>query len=177
MAKILLYINDTSGSTGLSQNLGMANGNKAGYVNDLQNYLGKVFQNPSNSALQVSTASVAKASGTLTLSGVVATDTCAVISVTFTAVASGATGNQFNVGADDTETAVNLKNAINANATLSQMVVATSALGVVTITAVDYGTSGNAYALTAGTHFTRSAATLTGGVSPSYSLLTGATFT
>jgi len=38
---------------------------------------------------------------------------------TFTAVASGATGNQFNVGTDAQEQALNLAKAINSNATLS----------------------------------------------------------
>lgn len=37
--------------------------------------------------------------------------------VTFTAKASGATGNQFNIGATTTDTATNLKNAINASTT------------------------------------------------------------
>lgn len=37
--------------------------------------------------------------------------------ITFTAVASGATGNQFNIGADAATTATNLKNAINASTT------------------------------------------------------------
>ncbi len=176
MAKVLLYINDTSGSQGLTQNIGNQTGNTAAYVNDLQNYLGKVFQDPGNAALMLSTASVAKASGTLTLSGVVATNTCSVAGTTFTAVASGATGQQFNVGASDTLTAVNLKNVINATVA-STILVATSNGPVVTVTAADYGAMGNGFPITGGTHITASGSTLSGGVSPTYSLLTGATFT
>lgn len=175
MAKYLLYINDTSGSTGLNDLVALANGNTAGYVNSLQNYMGKVFQNPGNAAIQVSSASVAKATGSYTLTNVVATNTCGFGAATFTAVASGATGLQFNVGADDTATAVNLKNTINAS--FGDFVVATSALGVVTLTGKDYGAYANGFALTAGTNIARSAATMTGGVSPSYTLLSGATFT
>lgn len=40
-----------------------------------------------------------------------------VAGVAFTAKASGATGNQFNIGADATATATNLRNAINASTT------------------------------------------------------------
>lgn len=58
-----------------------------------------------------------RASGTFELDTVIATDAISINAVTFTAVASGATGNQFNVGADDDATAVNLAAAINASVT------------------------------------------------------------
>jgi len=50
---------------------------------------------------------------TLTLAGVVATDTCVVNGLIYTCVASGATGQQFNVGATDADTATNLATVIN----------------------------------------------------------------
>lgn len=91
-----------------------------------------------------------RASGTLTLTAVIATDAIAINGVTFTAVASGATGNQFNVGADDAATAVNLAAAINASATakVSGYVTASAALTVVTVQAVAYGLAGNMFTLT-----------------------------
>lgn len=107
-----------------------------------------------------------QASGTLTCVSVVATDTATINGVAFTAVASGATGNQFNVGVDDTATALNLKNAINASATalVSGYVTATSALGVVTVTSAFYGLAGNMTTLaSAGGTITVSGARLTGG--------------
>ncbi len=60
-------------------------------------------------------------------------------------MASGATGNQFNVGLSDTATAVNLAAAINGSVTalVSGYVTASSALGVVTVTSAFYGLSGN----------------------------------
>lgn len=87
----------------------------------------------------------AQATSTFTLASVVATDACSINGVTFTAVASGATGNQFNVGADDTETAVNLAAAINASVTalVSGYVSASSSAAVVTVTSAFYGTAGN----------------------------------
>ena len=63
----------------------------------------------------------------------------------------------------NTKTAQNLAAAINANAVQNLLVVATSALGVVTITALDKGTLGNAFTLTAGTNIARGAATLASG--------------
>ena len=68
---------------------------------------------------------------TITLDTVVPTDAVIVAGTTFTAVASGATGNQFNVGADDAETATNLAAKINALSGVS----ATADGAVVTVTA------------------------------------------
>lgn len=104
-----------------------------------------------------------KATGTITLSSHVATDTVTVNGITFTCVASGATGNQYNVGADDTATAVNLVAALNANTTLDGMIVATSALGVVTVTALVPGELGNAITLAISAHGSVSAARMAGG--------------
>jgi phage tail sheath gpL-like len=86
-----------------------------------------------------------QASGTLTFVSVIATDAFVINGVTFTCVASGATGNQFNVGASDTLTAAAAAAAINASATalISGYVTASSALGVLTITSAFYGLSGN----------------------------------
>lgn len=104
-----------------------------------------------------------KATGTITLSAHVATDTVTVNGITFTCVASGATGNQYNVGADDTATAVALAAALNANTTLDGMIVATSALGVVTLTALHPGELGNAVTLAISAHGSVSAARMAGG--------------
>ncbi len=64
----------------------------------------------------------------------VAADTVTVGGVTFTAIASGATGNQFNVGASTTATATNLAAVLNANATISALYTATASTNVVTLT-------------------------------------------
>lgn len=85
------------------------------------------------------------ASGTITFSSIAAADTFTVAGVVFTAKTSGATGPlQFNIGADDTAAAANAVVAINAQAATSLIVVATSALGVVTLTAYIPGYIGNA---------------------------------
>lgn len=106
------------------------------------------------------------AAGTFTFASVIATNSIVINGVTFTCVASGATGNQFNVGGTDTLTAVAAAAAINASVTalIPGYVVATSALGVVTITAVKPGISGNLVTISSpsGT-VTVSGARLTGG--------------
>lgn len=112
-----------------------------------------------------------RASGTLIFDGVVATDAFVINGVTFTAVASGATGNQFNVGADDTESAENAAAAINASVTalVDNYVTATGAAGltttgVVTITSAFYGLAGNMTTLVSNdATITASGARLTGG--------------
>ena len=67
---------------------------------------------------------------TITLTSVVATDSVIVGETIFTCVASGATGNEFDVGIDDTATAANLAAKINALAGVT----ATSDGAVVTVT-------------------------------------------
>lgn len=106
------------------------------------------------------------ASGTFTLNTVIATDAISINGVTFTCVASGATGNQFNVGADDDETAENMAAAINASATalVSTQVTASASAAVVTITAKIKGYAGNAVTIaSADATITASGARLTGG--------------
>lgn len=104
-----------------------------------------------------------KATGTITLSSHVATNTVTVNGITFTCVASGATGNQYNVGVSDTLTAEALATALNANTTLDGMVVATAASGVVTLTALIPGEMGNAMTLAISANGSVSAARMSGG--------------
>lgn len=88
-----------------------------------------------------------QASGTLTLSGVVAGNTAQVGDQVFVASASPVGPNQFLVGISDTATATNLAAAINANPSLAtstgQLVTAVAVGTAITITSVGYGNSGN----------------------------------
>lgn len=107
-----------------------------------------------------------RATGTLTFgSAGNATDTIVINGHTITQVASGATGPQINIGADATATALNLKNYLNqASVQALTGVSATSAAGVVTLTALVGGTAGNSITTTeTGSTVTASGATLTGG--------------
>lgn len=106
-----------------------------------------------------------QASGTVTLSSSVSTDTVTINGTVFTEVASGATNNQFNHGASDTITAANLAAAINASTTpnIQNNVSATSALAVVTVLSKAQGTIGNFQTLAISAHGSVSAGTLAGG--------------
>lgn len=93
---------------------------------------------------------------TITHANVAAADTVTVLGQVYTARASGAVANEFNIGADATADAVNLAAALNANATFASLAVATSALGVVTIRLRTPGVIGNylaALATSKGTAF------------------------
>lgn len=110
------------------------------------------------------------ATGTITFSGTgAANDTILINGVTFTAKASGATGDQWNVGASATASAAALAAAINASATalVSGHVTASAASGVVTITSKFSNVSGNAVTIAegvdSGNAMTVSGARLTGG--------------
>lgn len=118
-------------------------------------WLKGIFGNP------VTVATVA-ARGSLTLlANLIANDTGTVDGVVYTAVASGATGQQFNIGANAAATAAALAAIINPSAN-----VAAAATGaVVNLTAKALGLAGNARALAtnAAARITLSGAMLTGG--------------
>lgn len=106
----------------------------------------------------------AKASGTITFSSIAAADVVTINGVAFTAKTSGAVGlTEFNIGADDTAAAANAAAVFNLHTTLDGMVVATSALGVVTITALVPGELGNGITTVISAHGTAGGARLTGG--------------
>lgn len=83
------------------------------------------------------------AEATLTFSGQpVATETVTIANTVFTAVASGATGTQFNIGSTVAETITNLVAKINANLTNIVIATATSTT-LLTIQAFVIGPAGN----------------------------------
>lgn len=106
------------------------------------------------------------ATGTVTLATAIATNTVTINGVVFTAVASGATANQFNVSGVNATDATALAASINASITaLVTGVVTAAAVGpVVTLTAHAAGLGGNAYTLaSSGATVAVSGARLTGG--------------
>lgn len=116
---------------------------------------------------QAITAKVQRATGTLTAVSSVAGDTFVLRGYTFTAAAGAVVlgAQTFSIDTSDTATATSIAAQINGFAAFSGVLTATSAVGVVTIRAVDAGTGGNAITLV-GTAVTlaASAATLEGGI-------------
>jgi hypothetical protein len=120
--------------------------------------------------VQVGGSTAVQASATITLTGVgAANDTILINGVTFTAKASGAVADQWNIGGSATLSAAAIAAAINASVTslVSGYVTASSSGAVVTVTAVPYGLFGNAMTLAkgvdAGSVMTVSSARLAGG--------------
>jgi len=122
-----------------------------------------------NVNLQTSDSAPVAASGTFTLVSVIATDACTIGKTTFTFTStpsvSTATAQDVEVdGASDTLDAAALAAAINANSATSAIVYATSAVGVVTVTAKTPGVIGNYINISdADTTITTSATFLAGG--------------
>lgn len=126
---------------------------------------------PGKIDLQIDDGDAVAASATVTFSGIgAANDTLIINGVTFTAKASGATGNEWNVGASATLSAQAFKAAVNASATalVSGLVTASGNAAIITLTANTKGTHGNAYTFAEGvdgsSHMVVSSARLIGGV-------------
>lgn len=130
----------------------------------LSNYFAAINGGVHSGRVTLATTAV-QATGTVTLSSMVATDTITINGTAFTAVASGATGNQFNVGASDTITATNAAAAINASATkqVSYVVTVASSAAIITITSQVPGYIGNMNTLAISAHGSVSGANLTSG--------------
>jgi phage tail sheath gpL-like len=108
-------------------------------------------------------AGAVQATGTVTLVSFVANDTVTINGVVLTGKASPATEAEFACGVSDTADAAALAAAINVHSTLSLILSATSALGVVTITALKPGLLGNCVTLAISAHGSVSAARMASG--------------
>lgn len=113
-------------------------------IQSLENYFGALAGGNQMALVSVNVGAV-QAAGTVTFASTGPTNgqTCTIAGVTFTAVTSGATGNQFNINATPATVAANLATAINAAASMSGIVTAAAVGAVCTLTAVVPGTMGN----------------------------------
>lgn len=142
--------------SGLKDTKAFRLGDKRQQIQDIINYLWGVAQGvyPATMDVAVNAANAARATGTLTIasgSGTVG-GTIAGTAVTVT------------WGTSDTATATALAAAVNANTTVNKLVKATSAAGVVTLTAHVAGPLGNKITLVAsGTGVTATSGTLGAG--------------
>lgn len=122
-----------------------------GGVTDVMNLLAGIQGGVIPADMTVLNAPV-KATATLTVSATstVADETFVVCGVTFTAKASGASGNQFNISTTDTAvTAANIVTAVNASASagVDGVITASRSGSVVTFTADVPGKIGNGFVL------------------------------
>jgi hypothetical protein len=143
MSLLKIVVETPESAQTVKDNIRISTGAVAEGIQRLGNFLqGLIVKNGS---IKVNTGGV-KASCAFTFTGApVAAETCTVNGVTFTARASGAVANEFNIGGTVTITAANLAAAINTSvsAGIVGIVTATSSLGVCTVSAVIPGVAGN----------------------------------
>lgn len=115
-------------------------------ANNFVSYLSGVMSGTgANGALLSWQVGAVQATATMTVAagGSANDETCSIANVTFTAKTSGATGNQFNINADEEVQAANMAAAFNASSNLAGKVTASVAGAVVTLTSVVPGLVGN----------------------------------
>ena len=165
MSSLVLTLKSELTQAHLQQRFQLETGRPKEQVAALQDLLNRLAGGLESGSLDVQTGSAdpVAASGTITLASC-ATDTVTIGGVTFTGSGSPTGDEQFETDGDDTADAAALAAKINAHPTLSQVVSATSALGVVTVTARVKGVVGNFITLSeTGSTITVSAAALAGG--------------
>lgn len=149
------------GFAGLTNTLVENQGDAWATCRDIGDYfMGAAVGNKSiNMTIQMAVA----ATGTVTFSTIVATNTVTIGGTVYTGSDTPSTAVQFLTGTTDTLSAASLASKINANTTSNKLVKATSSGAVITLTAVQPGTSGNLIGLAISANGSVSAATLTGG--------------
>lgn len=143
LIRIELDVQETATTT--NNKLKITNGDPQWAIRRLAYYISE--QAAGYGAKALVTLGAVRAAHTWTFAGLpLNNETCTLNGVTFTAKTSGATGNQFNIGADANATAVNFAAAVNASATAGITGVVTAAVtgtGVVTVYAITPGVFGN----------------------------------
>lgn len=142
--------------------------NPSGYAPDVigrvASYIEAVAGGVHGGRLSVVTTTV-QASGTITLSSLAAADTITINGRVYTASASPSGAQQFLVTGGDTLAAAAFAAKMNADTStvVTDVVTATAAAGVITITSIVPGNVGNAMTIAISAHGTASGGRLTGG--------------
>lgn len=138
--KILLHVTDSKET--MNQVLSLSSTGYSGFA--LEKLISDMVDGTLASYTKVSTGAI-QATGTGTFTGAAtANQTMTIGGVTFTAKASpNEAANEYLVSATVALEAASLVRAVNANTTLARLVLASSALGVVTFTAVQPGVASN----------------------------------
>ena len=175
MSSVVLTISSPLTKAHLDQKLAHAGKDKVGAQACLQ-FIRDLLSGTQVGVIDVQTSedSPASASGTFTLVSVIATDALTIGSQTFTFTSTPISQNDVEVdGAGDAADAAALVAAINAHTVTGKVVRATSAAGVVTVTALQKGRVGNKIPISdADTTITTSAAFLAGGTGGAESVAT-----
>lgn len=157
MALLRILISTNDSAQGLKDKLLTAAPGFHRSVEALENFLSGLANGSNSPVTIVEDSGAVRASGTITLSSIANNDTVTVNGRVYTAKTSGASGaQQFNIGGSDTNAAINLAAAINADSGSSLVagVLTASVLsaGVVTTTAVWPGLEGNGLTIAISAH-------------------------
>lgn len=147
MSKVLIELQSSDNSKTMEALLDKASSLNFEMIQNLSDYLDGIKGGLHNSNLRVRTGVVtASLAGTFT-GAPTAAQTATINGVVFTARASGAGANEFNIGVSVTATALNFANAVNASVTagVAGVVTAVPLAGVVTIYSDVPGPAGNGY--------------------------------
>ncbi len=123
----------------------------------------KTFTSGMQPAVVQTKVNAAKATGTITLNGFVADDTVTINGIGFTGKGTPAAATEFTIGGTDILTAVSAIGTFNGHTTLDGMIIASSSLSVMTVTALIPGEIGNAVTIAISAHGSVSAARLASG--------------
>lgn len=153
MAKMIIEIENEQDSTQMQAVYSKDTTCRQEVINELQSLLQNMSAGGQNAAMNVKLGAVAASlAGTFT-GAPTAAETITINGVAFTARASGAVANEYNIGGTVTLTAAALAAAINASVTAGvvDVVFASSLAGVVTVTSKQAGKAGNAIVVAEGT--------------------------
>ncbi len=149
MAKSILILTHGETSGTFRGYMNFSSTDPKGSLQNLINYLNGVKGGQRQPISIESRMGETAATATITSTGAATADETLVVNgVTFTAKASGATGNQFNLSGTVATQATNIANAINNSSSAGvSNVTASASLGVVTLTCDIPGTVGNGFTL------------------------------
>lgn len=162
MSYVRLVINSPLTATGIASVLDFAPGGLPALQN-FENYIGALAGGNQSAALYFKVGAT-QATATITSTGAAtAAQAMTLLNVTLTAKASSPAQNEFVPSATPATQAANIAACINASASFAGKVVATAALGVVTITAITPGLIGNGLQISAGNLSNVTVAAFSGG--------------
>lgn len=146
MSSVVITIKSTETQADLQQKLQLDANEKTRFRANLANFVKTAeLLHQCDIDVQTGSADPVAASATLTLTSAVATDAITIGAVTFTATSTPSAETDWEIdGATDADDAAALASAINDHSTIGQIVTATSASNVVTVTCKTKGVVGNA---------------------------------
>lgn len=145
MASVCLFINTDADKSLVDTATSTPHKWAANFMNFFRGVRGGAY--PASIEMVTSSTALVRASGTVTVASINADDTITINGTTLTGKSSPSGQSQFDSDGSDTVVATAVAACINAHTSLTGIVIATSALGVVTVSASVKGLIGNCITL------------------------------